>query len=180
MEVYAMAGTIGSGKSSLSKIFAKENDMIYISTGDYLRKIALKNGYDIYERKNIEIIFNEIIKNGWKYFCENIFSDLKFSEKSIVVDSIKGIESYFALKEFFTGHQVFLIYCHINESVSILRQIKRGDKNIYDYSNELIDFDDLISLENEANIVLDTSYNIDKSFEELQLWYEGRKNSGRM
>lgn len=180
MNVYAMAGTIGSGKSTISKMFAQVNNMIYVSTGDYLRRITLENGYDICDRRNISKVFNEIIKYGWENFCKELFDDLKCCKRDIVIDCIKGKESYLALKNFYNNTNVYLIYCHIDEDMSILRQFNRGDKYVYEYKDDLVDFDNLTYLREEANIILDTSGNIDDVLDKLQVWYNGRNYNGRI
>jgi adenylate kinase family enzyme len=175
MNVFGFAGVIGSGKSTIAKDFAKNNKLLYVSTGDYLRNILKENNLDTKDREIIQSFFQDKYNNDWTNFCKALFDDINIDcgISGVVVDSIRGKESYFALKEYFENINVYVVFCDINWQMSIERQKQRGDKIIYTINDRhtINDFEHLNYFMENADIVLDTSRKLEDTIMCLQNWH---------
>ena len=77
--IVAIDGPAGSGKGTVSKIIAKECNLVYIDTGAMYRAVAyltIKNNIDITEEEKIV----ELAKN----------SIIKFDEDNVYINDIDG------------------------------------------------------------------------------------------
>lgn len=96
--VVAIDGPAGSGKGTVSKILAKECNLIYIDTGAMYRAIAystIKNNIDITDEENIvEIARNSKIEfiNGKTYLNgEDVSDKIRTMEVTKIVSPISSI-----------------------------------------------------------------------------------------
>ena len=173
MDVIALAGQIGSGKSTLARAFAARNNHLYIGTGDFLRKLLAKSDSNYIERSKIQDFFINEFKNDWRLFCRTIFRDVSVKNSVIIVDSLRGIDSYYALCEYFVNSNVYVVYCDVDAETAARRQLLRGDIAVITKENSLNlrDFDDLSFFKENADIVINMMNDFQQAIEELQNWF---------
>lgn len=172
--VYGFAGTIGSGKSTLAKAFAHSQNIPYISTGGRLREQMKPRGLDHNNRIEIQSFFQSEYKSDYYEFGKVLFSDIDESEPALIVDSLRGKDSYMALLKHFPSHKICVVYCEIDERTSQNRQMLRGDTFIFSQERDsmlVTDFDDLNYFKKTADIIIDTSVDIKSSVSELLDWH---------
>jgi len=155
--VIAFAGQIGSGKSTISIALAEALGLSRASFGDHVRSVAKQRGLT-QDRKMLQIIGSELIKNGWGPFCKAVLSQAGWKRgDSIIVDGIRHIEAIETLRQMTAPLKFVQIFISIEEEDRKSRLMskgimdKKGKSIIESHSTEA----QVYSLHNEANLVLD-------------------------
>lgn len=145
----SIAGELGSGKSSVSKVLARKKGMHYFSTGAIQRDIASKLGVSTLE-------LNKISENDKKIDdqIDSFLVDLNKSQNSIIIDS--RMAWHFVPSSF----KVFL-YVDIN--VAAERVIKDKERTSESYDDIVSAKNDLESRKSSENKRFFDLYNVNCS-----------------
>lgn len=122
--VIGFAGKVGSGKSTISSLIAKDCNYKFVSFGDYVRKIANLRGLDC-TRENLQNLGHTLINEGINEFCLAVLNDVNWVKgESLVIDGIRHIEVIHELKKIVSPDSLKLIFLKINDSQ--LRAVRTG------------------------------------------------------
>jgi len=173
-EIFGFVGTIGSGKTTIAKLLSNMYTFPYISTGDFLREEVSRAGLNSNSRLEIQEFFEKNYSSNIEKLCQSLFAHI--TSDTFVLDSFRGKNSYFALKNYFPNAKVHIIFCDVDNETSKRRQAQRGDGRVYsnDEKLKLIDFNDLDFFRENAAIILDTTLELAQSEQALNTWSEKR------
>jgi dephospho-CoA kinase len=169
--VLGFSGKIGSGKSTLSEMIAKELGVIYSSFGDYVRKIAEKRDIPL-TRINLQDLGHELLTKDIHRFCSDVLKDAGWSKgNSIVVDGIRHLEVIHELNKIVSPDSIKLIYLDIaNEALRRSRTSHRQEDmtsgDSHPTENQVQDK----SLMQAASFVIDAEKPIETLRSEIVSW----------
>lgn len=155
--ILAIAGKIGSGKSTLTNALSKKLSWSAVSFGSYIRDEAKKMGIE-QNRLNLQQLGAELLKNPEK-LCMNVLSSASWnSDQNLLIDGIRHKNILKALYKLKPNLKIIFIYVDIKEDTRIKRLKKRTSddykilKEIESHSTEV----DVINiLQNNADIIVD-------------------------
>jgi len=155
--VIALAGPIGSGKSTLSFAIAEVLGLPRASFGDYVRSVARQRGLTE-GRETLQLIGFELIRNGWGPFCEAVLSQAGWKKgEGVVVDGIRHIGVIETLLQMTAPSRLVLVFVSIGERERQVRLVQKGIKDkeeqikIESHPTEV----QVKSLESKADLILD-------------------------
>jgi dephospho-CoA kinase len=125
--VIGLAGSMGSGKSTLSNNLAYALECPRVSFGDYVRSMAKKLNKEE-TRSVLQELGESIIANqGWDIFCQAVLSQADYKlGGSIVVDGIRHVEALETLQRLVAPVEFALIYVSIDNSEQLARLSARS------------------------------------------------------
>jgi len=155
--VIALAGPIGSGKSTISIALAEALGFPRASFGDYVRSVTKHRRLTL-ERETLQTIGSELIENGWEPFCQAVLSQAGWRKgESIVIDGLRHIEAIEVLHQMTAPLKFILVFTAIEEESRQNRLMMKGitdneeKSKIESHSTEV----QVNSLRSKANLILD-------------------------
>lgn len=125
--VLAFAGTIGSGKSTVSAAVAAALGWPRTSFGDYVRKEAQRQGLDASSREVLQAIGEQLLAAGWEPFCRSVLAQVAWVPgESLVIDGIRHVRAVETLRTLVAPAQLFLIYLQVSDAIREPRLRQRG------------------------------------------------------
>lgn len=114
--VLAFAGTIGSGKTTISRLVAHKLRWKHVSFGDYVRAVARDRKLGE-SREVLQDLGSSLIGEGWEHFCKAVLKQVQFKPgECLVVDGVRHIEALNTIRDLVYPSIVFLIYIHLKPS----------------------------------------------------------------
>lgn len=137
-EIIALAGGIGSGKSTVAHAVADHLGCSIASFGDYVRSV-LKAGGHRPSREKLQRTSEELIRSlGWQGLTRNVLAAVQWNRsQSLVVDGIRHPDVIMALKVATAPVPVSLVYLDVSPQVRATRVAARDNVS----SCELAEFD---------------------------------------
>ncbi|MFO7772633.1 MAG: AAA family ATPase [Dehalococcoidia bacterium] len=124
--VIALAGPIGSGKSTLSFAIAEELGLPRASFGDYVRSVARQRGLTE-NRETLQLVGFELMRNGWRPFCEAVLSQTGWKKgEGVVVDGIRHSGVIETLHQMTAPSKFILVFVSIAERERQIRLVQKG------------------------------------------------------
>ena len=124
--VIALAGPIGSGKSTLSFSIAAALGLHRASFGDYVRSVARQKG-STEDRETLQFLGFELMKKGWRPFCEAVLSQAGWKKgEGVVVDGIRHSGVIEVLRQITAPSKFILIFVSIGERERQIRLVQKG------------------------------------------------------
>lgn len=157
----ALAGRIGSGKTSVSKLLSSLLGWPRVGFGDYVRMEAQRQGFDSQSREVLQELGQRLIEEDASAFCNKVLAQVKFSPGSnIIVDGIRHDLMLDIMSKLVRPSIVRLIYLDVSQVTrrQRLAETPNFDIKIMDVVDSHPTEANLTSLlENRANVVIDVN-----------------------
>jgi dephospho-CoA kinase len=175
--ILTFAGSIGSGKSTISRRIAATLGWKYISFGDYVRSIAKSHGLED-SRKTLQDIGQSLINEGWEPFCRSILNQVIWVPgESLVIDGIRHIEAIDTLRSIVLPTDLFLIFIELQEPVRQIRLLNRNPNNMNreDTDNHPTEIQVKTRLPQLADLIVFNDKCEDETINEIVTWLKRHK-----
>jgi dephospho-CoA kinase len=128
--VLAFAGSIASGKSTLSMGIAQTLGWPRVSFGDYVRHVVQGRGLECSREVLQEVGAALIEEQGWKAFCRAVIAQVEWEPgQSLVVDGIRHAEAVEVLRQLVAPSELLLVLIAVEESARRARLHQRSITN---------------------------------------------------
>jgi dephospho-CoA kinase len=125
--VVAIAGKIGSGKTTLTKSLANELGWPSASFGDYVRSAATARGLTE-SRKNLQELGTLLLRSDPHAFCSDVLANAPWQAgESLIIDGLRHAETVPILRELVAPAVLKVVLIEISEHTRLNRLIARGD-----------------------------------------------------
>lgn len=174
LRIIGFSGKHGSGKTTLAREFANDIKAKFISFGDYIRDIAKERKQNYEDRIVLRDIGEEQIGLGWSTFCQSVLDFYGYSgEKLLVVDGVRHIGCLEGFRIILPNPEIYVVYIDVSEALSLERQRKRGESELYTYSGNLHMTEEQVVtiIPSIADLKLDGSKDIIELKKQLNKWY---------
>ena len=153
--IVAVAGSIASGKSDLTRELARRWSCPRASFGSLVAEEATRLGRSA-DRDALQRLGSELIAElGWLEFCRQTLAlaGADWTTDSLVIDGIRHVGAIETLRSNFASSDVILVFVSCNEEVRMARQLARGAtaEQIQRWNNDATE-QSLITLHEMANI----------------------------
>lgn len=126
--VLGLSGKIGSGKSALCELVAKDLNFSYSSFGDYVRGVATERGID-HTRKNLQDLGQSLITENIKTFCLDVLAKANWTRgNSVILDGIRHEAIVKEIKGIIAPESFKLIFLKIDDDE--IRKSRNANRNI--------------------------------------------------
>ena len=123
--IFAFCGPIGSGKSSVSKTFAKEIGARWNSFGNAARDIAQERNITV-NREALQKLGAQLIEHEREMFCMRVLTPLLGSwEQSGIIDGLRHADVLGELRALVSPRQILCVYVDVAPDVRLERVGKR-------------------------------------------------------
>jgi dephospho-CoA kinase len=119
----ALAGKIGSGKSTVAEILASRLGVSRVSFSSVVRRIARQRGLSE-ERAVLQNLGDELIANGWDSFCAMVLDQAQ--DGPPVIDAIRHTGAVGSLMKLLRPARLVVVYLDVPESIRMERLMARG------------------------------------------------------
>lgn len=124
--VLGFAGSIASGKSTLSIAIASSLGWQRISVGDYIRTVAPNQGLGD-SREVLQAVGASLINQGMEQFCKAILAQINWEPgQPLIVDGIRHAEIVPIMRQIVAPLDFCLVFVVVNESIRESRLLERG------------------------------------------------------
>jgi dephospho-CoA kinase len=124
--VLGFAGSIASGKSTLSIAVASALGWQRVSFGDYVRTVARNQGLGD-SREVLQAVGASLINQGQEQFCKAILAQSNWEAgQPLIVDGIRHAEIVPIMRQIVDPWDFRLVYIVVNEPIREARLLERG------------------------------------------------------
>jgi len=107
---FAFCGPIGSGKSSVSKLFATTIDAGWNSFGSTVKEIAIERGLPT-NREGLQSLGAQLVKEERSAFCRRVVAKATYGRGStIVIDGLRHIDIAMELQSIINPQALACVY----------------------------------------------------------------------
>lgn len=125
--VIAVAGRIGSGKTSVAAALADTLRWPRVGFGDYVRLEAAKKGLDPGNREILQELGEVLLRRDVDGFCRAVLAQIDPpAECGLVVDGVRHVLVLEALRRLLSPKPVYLIYLAATNEARRLRLMEAG------------------------------------------------------
>ena len=125
--VIALAGKIGSGKTSIAVALAHKLGCPRVGFGDYVRLEATKRGMDPGSREVLQELGESLLRQDLEGFCEAVLGQAnRAPDGSLIVDGVRHVAVLDALDRLLRPSPVRLIYLAASDEARQLRLAAAG------------------------------------------------------
>jgi len=175
--VLGFAGSIASGKSTLSSKVAEALHWPRVSFGDYVRSVARLRGFPEL-REVLQAVGAELVEDDIEQFCRAVLAQVNWQPgQPLVIDGIRHVAVLTALRQLVAPMELYLIFIVVDESVRAVRLLERGKSNPTSYQLlELNSTEQQVKgyLENMADLVVDSTCSIEEATKEVTSWLQSQ------
>lgn len=124
--VLGFAGSIASGKSTLSIAVASALGWQRVSFGDCVRAVAQNQGLGD-SREVLQAVGASLINQGWEQFCKAVLAQSNWEPgQPLIVDGIRHAEIVPIMRLIVAPWDFRLVFVAVNESIREARLLERG------------------------------------------------------
>lgn len=124
--VLGFAGSIASGKSTLSIAVASALGWQRVSFGDYVRTVAQNQGLGD-SREVLQAVGASLINQGREQFCKAVLAQINWEPgQPLIVDGIRHAEIVPIMRQIVDPWDFRLIFVVVDESIREARLLERG------------------------------------------------------
>ena len=150
--IFCISGKIGSGKTTIGKLFANEINGCHGSVSDFLKAVSLQNGNATPTRDELQNLGVQFINDGWIPFAAKVLNHLRKSPKiPFVIDGVRHIKFLQAIKMLVWPTPVYEIFLYASDDTLKEHILMRGDSQFNEYHPAEGDLNVLL---NNADVVL--------------------------
>jgi len=125
--VIGFAGSIASGKSTLSAAVARELGWVRASFGNSVRDEARQRGLDPVSREVLQALGAELIEAGWRQFCWSLLQRAGWHPgQNLVIDGVRHVKAVETLRSQVNPATFHLIYLDVPDGIREQRLYERG------------------------------------------------------
>jgi dephospho-CoA kinase len=125
--VIAIAGRIGSGKTTLSKDLANALQCMRASFGDYVRGAVQERGLPP-TRENLQVIGTQLLIGDPRRFCSSVLSSCGWQPgKDLVIDGLRHIMTIPIIRRLVEPAAMKIVYVSVPEEIRLQRLKDRGE-----------------------------------------------------
>lgn len=173
--ILAFAGSVASGKSTISTAVATVLGWPRVSFGDYVRSEARHRGLGE-SREVLQNLGVSLIEEGWEPFCRAVLAQTIWCPgQSLVIDGIRHAEAVRTLQRLVAPSKLLLVFIVTNESV---RKDRLHERNVIDH-NELQQIEShstesqvRIALPEMADLTMDGTKPIEDLLQKITAWVQ--------
>lgn len=167
--IIALAGLTKSGKTTLGRRLAAAISVPLASFGDQVRKEAAARGLKDVSHKQLQVLGSELVKHDTKRFCQAVLEGAGFHPgHGLVLDGIRHMNVLAMIKSLANSQTVKLVYLESSANER-LRRTSLGAAELLEIDSHPVEADAPL-LKSTADLVLDTSSDLDNSFQTLLQW----------
>jgi dephospho-CoA kinase len=124
--ILGFAGSIASGKSTLSNEVASSLGWQRVSFGDYVRTVAQRQELGE-SREVLQAVGASLVKQGMEQFCRAVLAQVDWEPgQPLVIDGIRHAEIVSTLRRLVAPFELLLVFVAVNESTRKARLVERG------------------------------------------------------
>jgi len=175
--VLSFSGSIASGKTTISNKVSNILGWNFASFGGFIKKVAIKRGYNPVSREIMQEIGTELIEWGWIKFCEAVLNDANWVKgEGLIIDGIRHVEGLRTITKIVAPQKTFLIFVRLDEKVRLQRILQKNipmDKlnSIESHPTE-IEVKDILF--NKADLIVDGNAPIQFNVDKIINWVENQ------
>jgi dephospho-CoA kinase len=125
--VIAIAGRIGSGKTTLSKDLANALQCLRASFGDYVRAAVQERGLP-QTRENLQVIGTQLLTSDPTGFCSSVLSSCGWQPgKDLVIDGLRHLITIPIIRRLVEPSAMKIVYISVPEEIRLQRLNDRGE-----------------------------------------------------
>ncbi len=123
----AIAGRIGSGKTTLSKDLARALECARASFGDYVRCAVQERGL-LPTRENLQVVGTQILINDAQGFCSSVLSTCGWQPgKDLIIDGLRHLVTIPIIRRLVEPAAMKIVYISTPEQIRLQRLKDRGE-----------------------------------------------------
>ena len=123
----AIAGKIGSGKTTISSSLAKVLAWPRASFGDYVRKVVVERGVP-QTRKNLQEIGTQLLQSDPRAFCSSVLSSCGWrAGENVIIDGMRHVETINIIRELVSPATLKIACVEVPEEIRLKRLRSRGE-----------------------------------------------------
>lgn len=173
--VLSFAGSIASGKSTLSIEVASSLGWQRVSFGDYVRTVAQRQGLGE-SREVLQAVGATLVNQGMEQFCRAVLAQVNWQPRQpLVVDGIRHAEVVSALRRLVAPSKLLLVFVAVNESTREARLIERGlthQEQWQQFETHSTEAQVQTVLREMANLTVDSTRKIEELVKEIVMWVQ--------
>ena len=125
--VICFSGSIGSGKTSVSRIVARKLESKRASFGDYVRHLVQESGGDPNSRTQLQDFGQSCVERDPREFCLGLLNFFAYeASEQLVVDGLRHGSVFKELVDILTPQPVYLLHLIVDPNVRANRIANRG------------------------------------------------------
>jgi len=125
--VYAFAGRMGSGKTTLTKALAKAVGCKRASFGDYVRHVVKGRGLK-QTRENLQKIGTELLEQDRLGFCSEVLYHSGWTPgEPLVIDGLRHAETIELIQQLVSPLRLKIVYIKVDDGIRLERLSARGE-----------------------------------------------------
>jgi len=125
--VLALAGRIGSGKTTLTTALARVLECKRASFGDYVRHVVMTRGIEP-TRENLQKIGTELLEQNRLRFCSEVLHHSGWTPgEALVIDGLRHAETIDLIQQLVSPLRLRIVYLEIDDDIRLERLGARGE-----------------------------------------------------
>ena len=125
--IYCLSGKIGSGKTTIGKLWAQKVNGVHCSVSDFLKAQLMKEGVNEPSREQLQELGESYIKKGYVSFVNQVLNYIgEYDKQNVVIDGVRHIKFLNSLKMICYPIPVYEIVLDANEKTLIEHINNRG------------------------------------------------------
>jgi dephospho-CoA kinase len=130
MPVVAFAGKLGSGKTTVTRLLAKELGWPRAGFGDYVRNAVRKQGLDG-TRENLQRIGSQLLDSSPVAFCTAVLSSSGWETgQSLLIDGLRHVETIEIITKVVYPAAFKIVFISVTEAIRLERLRQRGENDV--------------------------------------------------
>jgi dephospho-CoA kinase len=173
--VLGFAGSIASGKSTLSIEVALSLGWQRVSFGDYVRTIAQHQGLGE-SREVLQTVGASLVNRGIEQFCSSVLGQANWRPgRPLIIDGIRHVEAVSVLRKLVLPSPLLVVFIAVNDKTRETRLIEKGltqyeELRQIDAHSTEVQVQTL--LQDMADLIVDSSRQIEQLAEEIVIWLD--------
>lgn len=173
--VLGFAGSIASGKSTLSIEVASSLEWQRVSFGDYVRTVAQSQALGE-SRQVLQTVGASLVNQGLEQFCSSVLAQVNWKPgQPLVVDGIRHAEVVSTLHRLVVPSKLLLVFVAVNKSIRKTRLIEKGLTNcekLQQIEMHSTEIQVQTVLQKMANLTVDSTAKIEELVKEIVIWVQ--------
>lgn len=125
--VFAFAGRMGSGKTTLTTALAKALGCRCASFGDYVRHVVKARGLE-QTRENLQRIGTDLLEQNRLAFCNEVLRYAGWTPgDALVIDGLRHAETIHLIRQLVSPLRLEIVYLEIDDAIRLERLRARGE-----------------------------------------------------
>jgi dephospho-CoA kinase len=176
--VFAFSGPIGSGKSSVSKLFAAKILAAWNSFGTTVKEVAEERGLAT-DRESLQRLGAMLVKEDRNSFCRRVVTKAtNDKDRAIVIDGLRHIDVLKELRVVVSPKELMCVYVDTPRTIRLERLKTRdglADNQVADLERHSTEIEVEQGLKAVADFVSDNSQSVEQCVDTIVQWVKKRE-----